>query len=232
MVKLHFFQHVPFEDLASIGDWAKTHGHPVTRTAFFLDEPVPALDSFDWLIVMGGPMSTSDEAAYPWLVREKQAIRQAITHGKRVLGICLGAQLIAEMLGGQVYPNPQKEIGWFPIELTGVGKRSSLFGFLPPRLDVFHWHGDTFDLPPGAVHIARSDACANQAFVYGARVVGLQFHMEVTPASAAALIQNCAGELVAAPHIQGAEEMLAHSDDFSRLNGYMNELLNRLHAAS
>jgi len=230
-MRIHFFQHVPFEDLASIGNWAESNSYPVRRTAFFLDEPVPAPDTFDWLIVMGGPMSTSDSETYPWLVREKQAIREAIAHGKRVLGICLGAQLVAEVLGAQVYPNPQKEIGWFPVELTEVGKRSSLFEFLPPRLDVFHWHGDTFDLPPGAVHIAHSDACTNQAFVYGTGVVGLQFHMEVTPTSAAALIQNCADELVEAPYIQGAEEMLGRSEAFPEVNGYMNELLNRLRAA-
>ncbi len=192
-MKIHYFQHVPFEGLGCIEQWATAGGHDLSVTRFHLDEAVPALDEIDWLIVMGGPMNIYEEAEYPWLAREKQFIGQAIQSGKVVLGICLGAQLIADVLGGRVTSNAHKEIGWFPIELTAEATASPLFDFLPPGLAAFHWHGDTFALPQGAVRIARSEACENQAFLHGKSVVGLQFHLEFTSRSLATILPNCEG---------------------------------------
>jgi GMP synthase (glutamine-hydrolysing) len=225
---LHYFQHVPFEGIARIGDWARSRGFSVTGTRLYAGDPIPPIETLDWLIVMGGPMGAGDDDRYPWLADEKRAIDQAIQQGKVVLGICLGAQLIASVLGARVFPNPHKEIGWFPIELTTEGQQSPLFGFLPKQFSVFHWHGDTFDLPRGAVHLASSAACQNQAFVWEHRVVGLQFHLEVTEEGIQALMHHCADELVTAPFIQRPEEMTHRPHDVAFVNGAMNELLHRL----
>ena len=175
----HYFQHVVFEGLGSIERWLQTNAFTVSNTRFYETSELPTTDGIDLLVVMGGPMSVNDEADYPWLAAEKQFIRKMISLGKPVLGICLGAQLIASAMGMAVYKNDEKEIGWFPIE--GIPpKDDSTFGF-PPSLEVFHWHGETFDLPPKAIRLAKSSGCANQAFQLGQSVIGLQFHLETTP---------------------------------------------------
>ncbi|MCH7226610.1 type 1 glutamine amidotransferase [Haloferula sp. A504] len=215
----HYFQHVPFEGLGAIEPWLREHGFGITRTAFFEGESPPAPEGIDFLIIMGGPMSVNDEATHPWLVGEKAFIRTFLDTGKPVLGICLGAQLIASALGARVYPNSEPEIGWFPLE--GV---SSTDGFhFPTSFTAFHWHGETFDLPKGAIPLARTEACENQAFRLGDRVIGLQFHLETTPESAAALVANCADELVDAPRVQTADEILS-----PEACGAANELLNQV----
>lgn len=152
-------------------------------------------------------MSVNDEREFPWLVREKEFIRNAIQAGKPVLGICLGAQLIASAMGARVYPNRTREIGWFPVQgITPAGGNTFRF---PPALEVWHWHGETFDLPPGAVQLARSESCENQAFQLGPAVIGLQFHLEVTPETIRAMLRHGQAELTPAPGIQSAAAMLA-----------------------
>jgi GMP synthase (glutamine-hydrolysing) len=200
----------------------------LTATRFYENDPLPDVGHLDWLIVLGGPMGTYDERRYAWLVEEKRFIERAIQRGKVVIGICLGSQLIAHVLGARVYPNLVKEIGWFPIELTEAGQRSPLFSFLPKKPVVFHWHGDTFDLPPGAVHIARSEGCRHQAFVVGQHVIGLQFHLESTPESVESIIRNCPGELIEDRYFQNADQMLGRREDFEYINRAMDELLARL----
>jgi GMP synthase (glutamine-hydrolysing) len=229
-MKIHWFQHVPFEGLGSIEPWLRAAGHALSCTRLHAGEAPPPMD-YDWLIVMGGPMNIYEEQAHPWLAAEKRAIRDAIDGGRRVLGICLGAQLIADVLGAQVTRNAHKEIGWFPVELTLQGQLSPLFADFPPRFEAYHWHGDTFGLPPDAVHVARSEACAQQAFVRGTRVAGLQFHLETTPASAAELIDNARQDIVPAPYVQSAETMLAGPARFARLNHLMDGLLARMQSA-
>jgi GMP synthase (glutamine-hydrolysing) len=227
-MRIHYFQHVPFEGLGSIEQWIRARGYHLTATKLYQNDPMSDMESVDWFIIMGGPMGVHDEDRLPWLKSEKRLIEKAMSTGKAVLGICLGAQLIAAVLGARVYPNRFKEIGWFPIELTEAGQRSPLFGFLPARLGVFHWHGDTFDLPAGAVHIARSEACLHQAFVYNERVIGLQFHLECTPKGVEALIQNCSGELVKGSYIETPSQVRAHPKAFRIINGAMDELLSRI----
>jgi GMP synthase-like glutamine amidotransferase len=222
-------QHVPFEGPCGIGGWAAARGHRLAVTPLYAGVVPPRPADFDWLVVMGGPMGVGDEAQYPWLAAEKVLIREAIAAGKTVVGVCLGAQLIAEVLGGRVYRNREREIGWMPIQLTEAGRASPLFGFLPPVLPVFHWHGDTFDLPPGAVHLARSDACEHQAFLVGGRALGLQFHLESTAASVAGLCAECADELRPGPYVQTARQMLAVGPaDYARLQDALFGILDRL----
>lgn len=206
-MRSHYLQHVPFEGLGSIESWLKARDHEISSTRLYASERLPELDGFDLLILMGGPMSVNDETDYPWLVDEKRFVRAAIEAGKLVLGICLGAQLIASSLGARVYPNQFKEIGWFPIR--GVpSSETGLFDF-PSSLEVFHWHGETFDLPPGATRIASSEVCENQAFQLGESVIGLQFHLETTLQSAQEIVTNCRDELIDVPYVQSEQEILA-----------------------
>ena len=228
MLKIHYLQHVPFEGLGSIATWAQAAGHEVGTTKLYAGEQPPPLNEIDWLIIMGGPMSITEEGRYPWLVEEKNFIRQVIDQGKKVLGICLGAQLIASVLGAKVYPNPQPEIGWFPVHPTAEAKQSSIIDYLPKGLEVFHWHGDTFDIPAGATHLLRSQACENQAFILGDRVLGLQFHLETTIESAAALVKNCADDLKPAPFVQDIEAIIRRKTYFKHINQSMKAILEYL----
>jgi GMP synthase-like glutamine amidotransferase len=227
-MRLHCLQHVPFEGLAYIGDWANQKGHAVTTTRLYANDPFPSLDDFDWLIIMGGPMNIYEEERYPWLKTEKTIIRRVLQSEKIILGVCLGGQLIADALGGPVTRNPQREIGWFPITLTPSAADSTVFRDLSAELLVFHWHGDTFAIPPGAKHIASSVACANQAFIYDQRVVGLQFHMDTRPEEAQALIAHCADEIEPGPYMQTPEQILEDATRFQQANGYLRKILEQL----
>ena len=172
-MRLHYLQHVCFEGLGSIGQWAQERQYGTSVTRLYCNDVLPDLDTFDMLIVMGGPMGVGDEKCYPWLKSEKEFLSKVIAADKPVLGVCLGAQLLAEVLGARVYPNAEKEIGWFPVQLTEEGRRSGFFQGLPSELEVFHWHGETFELPQGASLLASSTACRNQAFAYEKRVFGV-----------------------------------------------------------
>lgn len=226
-MKIHYLQHVHFEGLGSIEPVLKKKGHIISDTKFYDEEHrLPDPDDFDWLIVMGGPMGIFDYDKYSWLKAEKLFIRRAIDSGKLILGICLGAQLIADVLGASVYRNPQKEIGWFDISPSPAIKNTMLSDILPPKLKVFHWHSDTFDLPKGAINIASSEACQNQGFILDNRIFGLQFHLETTMQSAAALIENGRKELDVSKFVQTEEEMLADYSRFTIVNRVMNNVLN------
>lgn len=223
----HFLQHVPFEDPAGILRWAAERGHTYASTKVYHDGDLPSPDAFDLLIIMGGPMSIDDEAEHPWLVDEKRFIREVIDRSTKVLGICLGAQLIADALGAKIYPGKAKEIGFFEIELTETGKTSPLLAGLPSPCPAFHWHGETFDLPDGAAHLARSRVCEHQAFSYENRVLALQFHLETTPESADQLIRHCADEMVVSDTVQSAAAMHAHPM-LAKLPPMVNRVMDNL----
>lgn len=232
-LRIHWYQHVPFEGLGSIETWARSVGASLTVTRWFAGDLPPAVETFDWLFVMGGPMGVADEAAHPWLVQEKACLREAIAAGRTVVGICLGAQLIAEVLGGRVHPNAHREIGWFPLTV-GAAAASHWIGEVLPATgcEAFHWHGETFSLPPEAVLLAGSEACAHQIFAVGDRVLGLQCHFEITPASAQALAASCPGDLAPGPFVQPATALLEDPLRFDRLNRLMTAVLDRLAAAT
>lgn len=228
MKTLCCLQHVPFEGPAHIGHWAETQGIALRPVALYEDMPLPGLEALDGVVVMGGPMGANDELQYPWMKREKQFIQAAIEQEKPVLGICLGAQLIAAVMGARVYKNDFKEIGWFTVRKTETADQTLPGRSLPSRFDALHWHGDTFDIPRGAVHLASSEACAHQAFAFNDRVLGLQFHLESSRSSVEALLANCADELQEAPYIQSAEQMRAGIARLERSNETMVRLLDAL----
>lgn len=222
-MNVQVLQHVPFEGLGSIETWLSTRGARVQYSRFYQDPVLPDLRSVDLVIAMGGPMSVNDENEYPWLKAEKTFIKEAVARGLPVLGVCLGAQMIASALGARVFANPQKEIGWFPVQ--AVPSDTGAFRF-PGETTVFHWHGETFDLPSGAVHLARSAGCQNQAFQIERSVIGLQFHLEATPETVNQILQHCRSELVDGSFIQTEQALRATPDAAYRdINLVMDDVL-------
>ena len=205
-MRIHSLEHAPFEGPGRIAAWASERGHSLARTALYDGEVPPPFDAFDMLVIMGGPMSIHEHRTHPWLPVEKRFLAEAIRAGKPILGICLGAQLLADVLGGKVFQNPVKEIGWFPVR---VFDRAAPFAAFPEQLTVMHWHGDTFTIPGGARRVAESEACANQAFVHGDRVVGLQFHIELEKVGVEDLTAASLDEADRAPFIQSREQLLS-----------------------
>ena len=218
-------QHVEFEGPAAVADWAAGRDVPLRIFPLYRDATLPALTDFDMLAVMGGPMSANDEARLEWLGPETALVREAIAAGKMVLGICLGAQIIAKALGARVYPGRIKEIGWFPVQRT-VGS--------PPVFDTpetftpFHWHGETFDLPPGATLLASSKVTEAQAFAVGHQVLGLQFHMEATEESVRALVNAAGHEIGYGPFEQQPGTILANLNRCAKLRPLLGTVLDRL----
>lgn len=231
-MRIRVLQHVPFEGPGSIAGWARDRGHRIEIAPLFDGASAGEPGAFDMLVVLGGPMSVHDAGSLPWLGPEKIAIRQAIASGKAVLGICLGAQLIAEVLGAAVDRSPHREIGWFPLRRSAGAPTAGPAAAIEDGLVAFHWHGETFGIPAGATRLASTAACENQAFIYGARVIGLQFHLETTPENARNLIENCADEMTPGPFIQDAGAMLDQGHRFAEANRAMARLLDGLVAAA
>jgi len=227
-LRIHYLQHVPFEGPGFIESWALVRGHRLTATRLYAGHRLPATEEFDWLFILGGPMNVYEESRYPWLAREKRFIGEALREGKVLIGICLGAQLLACVLGGKVTRNPCVEIGWYPVQKASQASQSSLSGFLPDSFPAFHWHGDTFEIPRGAVHLARSEACENQAFAFDERVVAFQFHLESTRESVENLIHSCPEDLAEGPFIQSPLHMLADLGRFRAINDLMADIFDGL----
>lgn len=225
-MNITLFQHVDFEGPAELASLLPSLGHQINLVRLYRGEPVPDAAGMDGLIIMGGPMGVQDSKDYPWLPDEISCIKAVLEARKPVLGICLGAQLMAVALGARVAAmgagvgagvgggvRPHREIGWFPLSRPQGSAPASpgdkLAGALTRLQDltVFHWHGDTFDIPPGALHLAESAACTNQAFRWGTQALGLQFHLEVNQEALGSMVRNGGHELTPGPWIQDAEEL-------------------------
>lgn len=203
MTKIQILQHVAFETPGFLKT-LPSDSFSVSVSHVYKGDALPDSSSFDILVILGGPMNVDEHERYPWLETEKDYIRHVIDAGGKILGICLGAQLIASALGAKVTKNPHKEIGWFPINKTVSGRMCTLLNMIPDSCMALHWHGDTFDIPRNASLEVSSDACKNQLFTYNNRVIGMQFHFEATDESIDALIDNCKSELIPGMYIQDA----------------------------
>ena len=224
-MRIHYLSHVTFEQLGAMRTWFHQRGMPVTHSLLFQDEPLPAPDDLDMLIVMGGPMGADDDSRFPWMAAEKALIKACIAEGKKVLGICLGAQLIARVLGAPVSANDNKEVGWFPVYPTTAGKDDSIGKLFAPQATVLHWHGDTFALPKGAVHLLESKGCRNQAFRYGDHVLALQFHLELEHDNAAALCEACPEDLEEGEWVEEKAALLGNAQRFEDARNLLERVL-------
>jgi GMP synthase-like glutamine amidotransferase len=189
-MKIHFFQHVPYFNLGVLEPRFKKPGNSLTGTKFFEDHKLPFIDICDLLVISGGPMSIYDESQYAWMNKEKKFIEQALQKGKKVLGIGLGAHLLADALGAKVYQNQEKELGWLDISKTAEAESLELLKEFGATEKVFHWHSDTYDLPESSINLFQREGFKNQAFLYKEQALGLQFHLELTENNINALFEN------------------------------------------
>jgi GMP synthase-like glutamine amidotransferase len=215
------FQHVPFEGPGAFASRLLSFGYTLRTHRWWEASSPPDLSEADLVIAMGGPMSVNDEEEHPWLQQEKEWLRQALNAELPLMGICLGAQCMASALGAKVTPNPEREIGWWPV--TACGQKD------PEPLTVLHWHGETFDLPDGAVHLEQSEACLHQSFQWGERALGLQYHLEATRDSLTALIEHSRHEMMPGPYVQTEEQLWAGWRAHHRLADLrLSQLLDRI----
>jgi GMP synthase-like glutamine amidotransferase len=226
-MRAHYIQHVPYEGLGRIAGILKERDITLRGTHLYRGDSLPDLWEVNMLIIMGGPMGVHDERQYAWMRAEKEFISECIELGKKVIGVCLGAQLIADCMGAPVTKNAFREIGWFPVRKTAGAEETDFGRILPAEFQAFHWHGDTFGIPEGAVRLCGSEACENQAFSYENRVLGLQFHCESTPESVSELVKNCGNDLDGSRWVQGADELLkdGHFESSNLLMGNIFDCL-------
>jgi len=223
MEELLVFQHDPFVELGFFAEVLDKQGASYRTIRLFHGEmPAEEWEHVRALIILGGEMGVNDEESFPFLRWEKRIIRAAIEDNVPTLGICFGAQLVASTLGAAVYHGQVKEIGWSPVSITAHGQVDSLLGYLPENATVFQWHGDGFDLPPGAVRLATSPYYENQAFRLGKSVYGLQFHLEVTPRMIARWIDERSKELAQAPYVL-PDKILSDTQSYAPTLKYYGE---------
>ena len=204
-MNVHFILHVPFETPGTLIEWCRENDHKISFTKIYESSFFIPLSEIDLMVIMGGPMSVHDEEQYEWLKVEKLFIESYIATGKKVLGICLGSQLLAEVLGSRVFQNEEKEIGWWPV----TKMEHSILRNIPGSFETFHWHGENFDLPKGAQLLFSSEGCRNQGFLVGSQIAALQFHMEMDPTLMKAMITHGKDEIQPAKFIQAEEKMNA-----------------------
>jgi GMP synthase-like glutamine amidotransferase len=207
-MNIQVFQNISFEGPAFIEEIAEKNGYGLHVTRLFDGEnPLPPTD-YDMLVIMGGPMNIYEESEYPWLINEKKAIEQAINSEKIVFGICLGAQLLADILGAEVYKNEEREIGWFPVHRMDTETDDKHLSFLPDKMTVFHWHSETFRIPGNAVRIYSSEATENQSFIYENKVLAMQFHLEMKKSSIKDLAYYCEYDIEPSKFVMEKGKML------------------------
>lgn len=206
---VHTIIHAPFEKLGAIETWINEKNYQHSTTHTYKGEQLPDISNFDFLIIMGGPQSPLKVDQYPYLRDEILLAKKVIEHNKPLLGICLGAQLIGEALGAKTERSPNKEVGAYPIEVTKDGLEDPLFKLFPQQFDVMHWHNDMPGLPEGGKLLAKSAGCPRQAFSYGDRVYGFQFHLEMTPEVIKGMLEHCPEDITQGKYIRTPEEILA-----------------------
>lgn len=226
-MRIHILQHVAFEDAGVIEEIAGEASYSISYTRFFESIHYPDPKNFDLLIIMGGPMNIHEAEKYPWLVEEKAFLKSCLREKKKILGICLGSQLLADVLGAKVYRNQEKEIGWFPVRKHPDGNHE-LMDLFPEQFPAFHWHGDTFDLPKGAVPLFTSEATSFQGFILNDLWTGLQFHWETLPRSIESLLQFAIEDLTPGNFVQSPEVMLREKNYFPEIKKFMRLLLHYL----
>ena len=256
-MRVHVLQHVPFEGLGSIEGWLKTNQAVISHTRFYEDSfSLPTLEDLDLIVLLGGPMSVNDSSSFPWLLKEKAWISEALNTSIPMLGICLGAQLIASAMGSVISTADHKELGWFPVyphqnkrhpenNDSGLDDESDDKNdndndndndnehqpFFSKKIIAFHWHGETFELPAGANLLASSDGCRHQAVRFKEKVIGLQFHLECTETWVRSILKHCARELEAAdgPFVQPKATISSPPlDHFTQANQTMAQILSYL----
>lgn len=225
-MRIHYLMHVPFETPGMIEKWAMDRGHVFEGTLTSAGEPLPDAAGIDFLIVLGGPQSAVHLDNHPYLRGEIDLISTVIRQDKPVVGFCLGSQLIGEALGARTQNSPNKEVGGFPVQLTEDGQKDPILKSFPPEFDVIHWHNDMPGIPDGATLLARSAGCPHQAFRFGERTYGFQFHMEPTLESIKPLLENAADDLAPSRYTQTREEIL--SFDFETMNRRMTFFLDSI----
>jgi GMP synthase-like glutamine amidotransferase len=224
-MRLHYLQHTPFEGPGHISAMAEKLGAELSATCLYAGQKLPLVSSFDLLFILGGPMGVYDDAECSWLGPEKLFVEESLESGKKIIGICLGAQILASVLGAAVYRNSNPEIGWFPVMKTGTATSSRIGKILPETFQSFHWHNDTFDIPIGAIRLAKSIATENQGFVYEERALALQFHLESTRESILQIYENSADEVIKNDFVQASDEAL--QTDYIRESNSLFEVIVR-----
>ncbi len=226
-MRIIILQHVPFESPGSIINWVEQNAHDYDIIHLYEKYTLPKPNTFDCLIIMGGPMSTNDIKQHKWLSEELVFIKNCIHNKKKIIGICLGSQLIAKALEANVYENPVKEIGFFPVTKTFSAYRHPLLEKLPDTWDVFHWHGETFDLPDGATRLYASKACKNQFFVMN-NCIGIQFHPEINQALLEDMTKHGEKELNERLYVQSKQQIIQHNQDLDILKTQCFQLLDNI----
>jgi GMP synthase-like glutamine amidotransferase len=217
-MKITVLQHAACEGPGEIARWAGDRGHRMEVRHLYLGQPLPAQDDFDLLVVMGGEMNIYQYRDHPWLKPERQLIAATMQAGKKVVGICLGSQLIADALGARITQTPLHEIGWFKVDFT-PGARDR-FPKLPASATVLHWHEDTFELPPGALRLAVSEVCPEQGFVIDGKCLALQFHLEMDPDLVRQTVAGSSDYSLwpKGPCVQPPARILADAETYSAVN--------------
>ncbi|MGG1658441.1 type 1 glutamine amidotransferase [Brevibacillus sp. NRS-1366] len=227
-MRVHILQHMDWGGPGVVSEWMREKGHTWTMTNVHKNEEFPEIDEFDLLVILGGVMGVYEEEENPWLIGEKQWIRNVIDNKKRVLGICLGAQLIASSMGANVKKHVHSEIGWWPVQFAKIAQEHPFLHGIQDNYTFFEFHYDTFDIPESGVQLGKSVACKNQAFAIGDRVVGLQFHPEFNEEIVQGIETKLGPKIEPGPFVKPVPEMMSSPERFAASKAFLYTLLNNV----